>query len=211
MELTEKNRAMMLALQSAPSSALEIISDNEISRLAETDSNPLANEIQPETNHNPLPEYNPTQTDNLSHLQGQYQQANQPFTSYQSFQPQNTLHDILDPDLVVELGDVILSKVGSIAITEITRVKVAPKHLQANAKEKDALKRAVAPVLKTITVQSANPLQALLIAIGAVYGSKMLFVAYDIKSGIDSGELKPETSAKVTSNTGAKRGRPRKN
>jgi len=97
--------------------------------------------------------------------------------------------ELFPTDLIVELADSVFSKGLALILTKATKKQVPAYYLAATKEEKNTLK----PVVKTY-LNSVNfvmtPLNALIVAIAAIYGSKTIEVI-NITKSIKNGNSAP--------------------
>jgi hypothetical protein len=98
----------------------------------------------------------------------------------------------LSAELAVEILDTVAAAGGVIALQAVG-VKATKSSLSASQKEKAMLQIPMEQALSTFNVKVTNPLEALMYAVLAAYGSKMAII-YATSKMIDSPEIR-ETNA----------------
>jgi hypothetical protein len=98
-----------------------------------------------------------------------------------SAQPSQRKYDMnigqmFDKRLAVDLLDTAGTTILSIGANKIGGYNIKPSELKATASEKAMLEPVMERVLQELTITTNNPFEALMIAAGTIYGSKLMYV-----------------------------------
>ena len=138
--------------------------------------------------------------------------------------PQQSKYDMnigqmFDKRLAVDLLDTAGTTMLSIGANKIGGYNIKPSELKATAAEKAMLEPVMERVLQELTITTNNPFEALMIAAGTIYGSKLIYL-------LSTSEKKPKkkeqadgviefkevkTAGKGSGQLGRKRGSYKKN
>lgn len=125
--------------------------------------------------------------------------------------PQNNMNvgSIVSAEMAAQLFNIVLPAVMVILIQKATNKKVIKQQFEATNKEIEVIKPVLQNYLNSINFTVESPLNALVLTVAVIYGSKAIEALNgEAKGTIKTADFKPPVMAEKTQQTGTRKPRP---